>query len=228
MQPGLHILVGVPSLVAVGTPIPVIIISGITGALNYHRSGYVDKHLGRYLAVSGVISALIGAYLTKFVDGELILLLTAIVFMAVALRFLSSKQDGATSEVQRRPKESIALVSAVGAVVGFYSGFLGLGGGFLLVPALTIVFKKDMKTALGTSLLVIIAYAVPSAIMHFYLGHVDVTLALLMALGIVPGAYLGSRVAISLPDVLLRRIFGFFLFVIALYFAIYEARLLLS
>lgn len=98
----------------------------------------------------------------------------------------------------------------------------------MLVPVLTIVFNRGIKTAIGTSLLVIIAYAIPGGITHFLLGHVDLVLSILLVVGIVPGAYVGSKVAIRLPEKILRRLFGIFLFTVAFYFAFFELRILLG
>jgi uncharacterized membrane protein YfcA len=116
----------------------------------------------------------------------------------------------------------------VGAVVGFLTGLLGLGGGYILIPTLTLVFKRDMKTAIGTSLLVIIAYAIPGAATHLYLGHVDVLIALLLAIGVIPGAYFGSKIAIGLPEEVLRRAFGVFLLGVSIYFGVFEIKNLIG
>jgi hypothetical protein len=134
---------------------------------------------------------------------------------------------GAGSRYALQPVNKYAALG-VGAVVGFLTGLLGLGGGYILIPTLTLVFKRDMKTAIGTSLLVIIAYAVPGAATHLYLGHVDVLIALLLAIGVIPGAYLGSKIAIGLPEDVLRRSFGVFLLGVSIYFGVFEIKNLIG
>lgn len=227
MQPALRLIVGTTALVSLGTPIPVIIVSAITGSYNYYRNGFIDWRLAPYLFVSGIVSSVLGSLVTKAVNGELLLLITAVALMLTATRFIRGSKRAEAGEAGGIPEEKLSLAASItGFVAGFFSGLLGLGGGFLLVPALTIIFRKDMKTALGTSLFAIIAYSIPSAITHYYLGHVNPLLALLLAIGIIPGAYIGSKVAIGLPEDLLRRLFGIFLFVVAFYFAFFEARML--
>ncbi|HEY3375201.1 MAG TPA: sulfite exporter TauE/SafE family protein [Candidatus Aquicultor sp.] len=230
MTPALRLILGTPALVAVGTPVPVIIVSAVTGAATYYRNGYVDLRLARDLAITGMIGAALGAYTTRFVNGDIILLITAAVFIFIALNYITGRGESAVIWERFTAARSHAVITSalIGMFVGFYSGFLGLGGGFLLVPALTIIFGKDIKTAFGTSLVVIIAYAIPGTIVHFLLGHIQPLLVLLLSIGIIPGAALGSRIAIGLPEATLRRMFGFLLLVIALYFGIAEIRQLFA
>lgn len=230
MQPALRLVVGVSALISLGTPIPVFIVSAATGAYNYYRNNLIDMRLAFYLSITGVVGTVIGSHATVFVRGDLILLITAIILIVVSFRYmLSAREKTKTKAPNTGPKEMvIPMALATGVITGFLSGFLGLGGGFLLVPVLTIIFNKDIKTTIGTSLLVIIAYAIPGGITHYLLGHVDPLLALLLAVGTVPGAYIGSRVAIGLPEKLLRQLFGIFLLVVAVYFAIFELLVLIG
>ncbi|MEW6188732.1 MAG: sulfite exporter TauE/SafE family protein [Actinomycetota bacterium] len=115
-----------------------------------------------------------------------------------------------------------STILGTGFGCGFFSGFLGLGGGFLLIPAMIILFEKNVKEAFGTSLVVITVYTLPGSIAHYFLKHVDVKLALLLISGVIPGAYLGSKITIKLRESLVRFLFGLFLLIIALYFAYFE------
>lgn len=232
MQPALRLIIGTPALISLGTPIPVIVVAATTGTYNYFRSGFVDLKMAAYLAVFGLVGSVLGSLATAFIEGDLLLFITALVLMLTSSRFILGGGQKQTTEKKVSRVECEAgfnvAVIGVGIVAGFLAGLLGLGGGFLLVPALTFIFNKDIKTALGTSLLVIIAYSIPASITHYLLGHVNLLLAMLLVIGIIPGAYIGSRVAIGLPEHILRRLFGIFLFSVALYFAIFEARILLG
>ena len=81
----------------------------------------------------------------------------------------------------------------IGVVTGFFSGFLGLGGGFVLVPLLTRWLGYDIKRAIATSLFAITILAVPGTIAHALLGHIDWRIAAVLAIGVVPGALVGAR-----------------------------------
>jgi uncharacterized membrane protein YfcA len=267
MQPALRLLLNTDKLVTIGTPIPVIIVSSLTGALNYKKSGFVDTNTAVYLAASGMIGAVFGSLATTLVNAGILLIATAVVLAITAVRFILSSlknkpgietggkkpvggnqgdsdylhTDTSSSGSQNlnggsyggnagsrlQPVNKYAALG-VGAVVGFLTGLLGLGGGYILIPTLTLVFKRDMKTAIGTSLLVIIAYAIPGAATHLYLGHVDVLIALLLAIGVIPGAYFGSKIAIGLPEDVLRRAFGVFLLGVSIYFGVFEIKNLIG
>jgi len=217
--PAIRLILGEPAFIAVGTPLLVNIPSALVGAISYGRHGLLARAYILPLAVFGMVGAAAGAALTPWIGGGPILLLTATIIFVMGWRFIGERGSG-TDEERREP--SRALLAAAGATIGVASGILGLGGGFLLVPFLHFYLGLDIKTTFGTSLAVVGAITIPGAIVHYQLGHIDVGLGLLMAVGVVPGAYIGSRVAMRLPSALLRRMFGFLLVGLALYMAYFE------
>jgi uncharacterized membrane protein YfcA len=105
----------------------------------------------------------------------------------------------------------------LGLVVGILSGILGLGGGIFLVPALIFLFHFSPYQAQGTSLAVLIPpIGLFAALEYYRKGYVDFTVVGLICLGFVFGAYAGAFVVDRIPVPLMRRIFGFFMFFIAL------------
>ena len=114
----------------------------------------------------------------------------------------------------------------IGAVTGLYAGFLGLGGGFILVPMLTRWMRFDIKLAIGTSLIAIGILAVPGTITHALLGHVDWGIAFVLALGVVPGAWLGARISLGAADRTIRLAFAAMLVVVGGWLALSELGLL--
>ena len=124
-------------------------------------------------------------------------LLTAALVAWVAADMLLRPSSGRTAGLgepdhSETPATAWRLV-AVGIVTGLYSGFLGLGGGFVVVPALSRWLGWPLKRAIGTSLLTVAVLAIPGSVAHYLLGHIDLRLALLLACGAVPGAVLGAR-----------------------------------
>lgn len=111
---------------------------------------------------------------------------------------------------------------ATGAIVGFTSGLLGIGGGVLAVPLFLSWLELPIKRAMGTSLALVALLALPGSIVHYFLGHVDLALAILLALGVIPGAWLGAGLAARMSDARLIRAFGAFLVVVALVFGYQE------
>lgn len=200
MVPAMRILLGVDGLTAVGTSLPVIIPSAITGAISYLRAGQADWRTGMRLAVGGAPLAVAGALLAEKAGGTVVLLVLAAVVVWTAVdTILQTVRASRTAaeDPAAPPTMSWPLSLSTGALTGVYSGFLGLGGGFIMVPLLTRYGKLSIKRAIGTSLIAICFIALPAAISHIALGNGDLRLTLMLALGIVPGALIGARLTIG-------------------------------
>ncbi len=215
--PAIRVFLGEPAFIAVGTPLLVNIPSAALGAWSYRRRGLVAMAPVPYLAGFGVIGVILGSLLTPLIGGDLILLVTAAVILFVGLRLIVRR------EPTPRPTQVGPLgLSLAGTAIGVCSGILGLGGGFLLVPYLRVVLGLDIKTTFGTSLLIVAVLTVPGALVHYFLGHVDLQLGLLLIVGIVPGVLVGVRVAMRLPGALLQIMFGGLMILLALYLGYFE------
>ena len=110
----------------------------------------------------------------------------------------------------------IGQLALVGVAAVFLAGLLGIGGGIVMVPAMVLLFGFDQHVAQGTSLLVILPAALAGSYTHHRNGRLVLRDAVLLAAGGVIGAVLGSVFALSLEDVLLRRLFAVFLLLSAL------------
>jgi hypothetical protein len=196
--PAIRLLLGYPELIAVGTPLPVVIPTAITGVFSYARKGLVDFRMGLGAGIAGGVFSVLGARAAAWAGGPAVLVVTAglICWMAVdmALLALRPPRGEAGAAAHKRRLRSPVWIGLLGAMTGLYSGFLGVGGGFVVVPALVRYFGFDAKRAVGTSLVVVAVLAVPGSITHYLLGHVDLALAAGLAVGVVPGALLGARV----------------------------------
>jgi hypothetical protein len=196
--PAIRLLLGRPELIAVGTPLPVIIPTAIVGAISYARRGLADVRAGVTIGIVGGALSVPGAWLATRVGGKIVLLATAalIAWMAIDMALLALRPG--PSEHTRAAGASRARsgpwLGMLGVAAGLYSGFLGLGGGFVIVPVLVRYFGFDAKRAVGTSLVALPILAVPGSITHYALGNVDPGLALALMLGVVPGALLGAKV----------------------------------
>lgn len=103
-----------------------------------------------------------------------------------------------------------------GLLAGMFSALLGVGGGIILLPAMTLLFKVDMHRAAGTSLAVILPIALIGIWRHNSLGNVDARMAVLLGAGGAVGALIGAALADALPEPVLRRLFGALMLVMAL------------
>ena len=109
------------------------------------------------------------------------------------------------------PEYPFALL-LVGIVAGVLSGMFGIGGGIVIVPALTILFGFELQNAVGTSLVVLIwPLSIFAVVAYYRAGLLDVLAATMVALGLVLGSFFGAEIALSLPEATMQRIYGVFL-----------------
>lgn len=242
--PAIRLLLGYPALIAVGTPLPVILPGAVTGATTYWRRGSADVRAGVVMGVVGSVGSVAGALLSQYAGGTVVLIATAAVIgwasadmllqhrRAVAAEALAGARatgegesdegiapvDGAASPARHR----LAWLAGIGMMAGLYSGFLGLGGGFVIVPGLTRFLDMPVKRAIGTSLVTVAVLAIPGTIAHGLLGHIDWQLAFLLAIGVVPGAMIGARLTGQASDRVVRLSFAALLAVVGVWLAVSE------
>jgi uncharacterized membrane protein YfcA len=213
-------LMGVPGVVAVTAPLPGIMPGSFAGAWGYARRERVDWTTARRAALGGVPGAVLGAELTHVVGGPIVLVLSGFTLLAVGLRVLVPGGGSPARAAARRERR--VLVAASAFAVGACAGLLANGGGFLLVPMFLVWFGLDMNRAAGTSLVVATALSAPALVVHSMAGDVDWTIALIFGLGLIPGAFVGSRVAVHLPLARLRTAFGISLVIVACWFFVHQ------
>ena len=106
----------------------------------------------------------------------------------------------------------IAIVLVVGLLAGILGGFVGVGGGVLIVPALVLLLGFDQHLAVGTSLGALLPpVGLLGAYEYYKHGHLNITFALLLGLGLLLGGYIGAKIAVNVSGVALRRGFAIFL-----------------
>jgi hypothetical protein len=213
--PALRFL-GVSPRLAIGTTVPVILPTTLTAAVTYGRAGLVDLPSATWTAAAGAFTTAFGALATRHVSGHALMLLSAGILLVLGIRSLA---PAPVDEGDRLIRPSRGGLLALGAVAGFFSGLLGIGGGFLLVPAYIRFFDFPVKLALGTSLTVITLTVLPNIVAQAYVGNIDWRIAGLVTLGVVPGARIGALLAVRAPDKILRMLVGLGVVAVALAYA---------
>lgn len=112
-------------------------------------------------------------------------------------------------------RKTVAAGAAIGLGAGLVSGYVGVGGGFIMIPLFMQVFRMPMRLTSGTSLIAIMLLATPATIAQAVLGNIDWVAGICVALGTMPGAALGSRLIARVSELALRLVFSGFLFVAA-------------
>lgn len=116
----------------------------------------------------------------------------------------------------------VMKVVAIGVIAGFMSGYVGVGGGFIMVPLFMALLGVPMRLASGTSLLAVCILAVPGAIEQGLLGNIDYLVGIATAVGSIPGAFLGASLVKRVPERALRLVFAAFLLVAAVVLVVNE------
>ncbi len=210
-------LLGYPGQIALGTPLPIVIPTAISGTIVYRMKKMIKIKVAIVSGAAGSIAAFLAALSTGYFSGEILMLITAAYIALVAIRFSSNSYHR-----NKKPNESLLMAALIGVAAGAVSGFLGVGGGIVQIPLYTFIMGLSLHDAIGTSLMTMAIYSIPGSIGHFMLGHVDLGLLLPMALGTIIGAQVGARFAVKTKERNLRLAFTAFLFLIAFVLAAVE------
>ncbi len=214
---------GATPVEAIGSTLPSIIPSAISGSLRYHRDGLIHLRVVLWTALVGCGAAVVGALLVDLIpgNGHLLMILTAALLAFTAYRTgqspkrpdpadaeeLPPADDPDFADVQP-PTAHVRMewwrLGAIGLAAGLLSGLLGVGGGILMVPAFVGWVRLPIKEAVGCSLACVGILAVPGTITHALLGHIDWAFALPLCIAVIPGARVGAHLAIRSSDRTLR------------------------
>jgi hypothetical protein len=220
--PAIRVL-GATALQAIGTTLPSILPSSISGTLRYRREELVIPRAVAWTSLAGVPASIAGSRLSETVPGEGHLLM---VLTAALVGYTAYRTAFPTARVVERADGAVTIVPGdigrfvvIGIAAGGLSGLLGIGGGILMVPAFSAWIGIPLKHTIATSLACVGVLAIPGTITHWYLGHIDWAFAIALAIGVIPGAQIGAHFTINASDRLLRYTVGGALAAIAVVYA---------
>lgn len=211
-------LVGVSSPhVAIGTSALAVAANAATGLAQHARAHNVRWRCGMMYAAAGIVGAFGGSTLGKNFDGQKLLFLFALLMLVVGGLMLRSRNapgtPGAACNRRNAPK-----VLGYGFGTGAFSGFFGIGGGFLIVPGLIASTDMVMINAVGTSLVAVTAFGLTTAANYAFSGLVDWVLAGVFIAGGILGGFGGTAMAKRLSGGgQLKTVFALLIFVVAIY-----------
>ena len=227
--PVLVYLVGEPDKVAIAESLGIVAAIAAAGALPYARQRTIDWRSVLFFGIPGIVGTYGGAWLSRFVSGPVQLVLFAgVMLLAAVLMYRRSTPRSASTSlsaggvVVAAPKHAAWKIMLEGISVGVLTGLVGVGGGFLIVPALVLLGGLDMRRAVGTSLVIIALKSVAG-----YLKYLDVladlglavnweVVGLFAAVGIA-GSFAGNWLGVRIPQHRLQRGFAIFLIFMGLW-----------
>ena len=218
-------LLGYPAKEAIAMSLPVIGATSLIGAIGHWRRGNVQLRTALAFGAVAMAGSFAGARLSQLVDGRFQLALLGLMMGGAALSMLRSASTTAASD-EPAPQRPLALIAAAGIAVGILTGLVGVGGGFLIVPALVLLGGVPMKQAIGTSLAVITMNTLAGFAGYAGQVHIDWMAMGLFAGVAIAGILVGTRLVAHVSVVQLKRGFAFFLLAVAA-FVLFQSRAIL-
>jgi uncharacterized membrane protein YfcA len=214
--PVLVYLAGLSTKSAIITSLVVVGITSFIAVINHAKAGRVCWKTGITFGLAGMGGAFIGGRIAAYIPDPILLILFASVMLAAAFAMLRNKKtQPSTRQVGDRLCPQNLPVAAIlfdGLLVGLITGLVGVGGGFLLVPALNYLAGLPMHAAIGTSLFIIVIQAVAALAGHASHFAIDVPLTGLVTSCAIIGSFMGSKLSGKISSLHLKRGFGVFVF----------------
>ena len=207
--------------VAIGTSALAVSLNAFGNLIGHWRAGNVKWPCAATFAVAGIAGAAIGSSIGKLIAGDKLLFLFALAMIAVGIAMLRPRAAEGDPSVRITPAIAGRLVM-IGLIVGAFSGFFGIGGGFLIVPGIMLGSGMPILNAIGSSLLSVGTFGLTTAVNYALSGLVDWTIAALFIAGGLVGGFFGMRAAVHLAANrrMLTSIFAAVIFAVAIYMLI--------
>ena len=192
---------------ATTTSLLVVGATALVGGLDHAHAGHVRWRIALAFAAAGIVGALAGTALNRAADPDLIIALFAVLLLAAA--YLMARGHGFGPRRAADSRSGLVLrVGPAGLGVGVLTGFLGVGGGFVILPALVLLLALPMDAAVGTSLIVIAFTSASALLAHLASGSIDWALAVALTSSAVVGALAGFRIGVHVSNERLRQAFA--------------------
>jgi uncharacterized protein len=204
--------------VAIGTSAIAVAANAGINLSTHARDGTVRWSCALMFAAAGIAGALIGSIFGKMLDGQKLLALFALLMLVIAVLMLKTRTRIGLPDVKMTRDNMPAIVS-LGLVTGTLSGFFGIGGGFLIVPALMLATGMSIMNAVSSSLVAVTAFGLTTAASYAWSGLISWELAGLFIAGGIVGGLIGTRSAhaLSMRHGALNIVFAAVIIAVALY-----------
>lgn len=206
-----HIVIGTTAL-AVG-------VNAYLNLIPHTLKKHVNYKIGIEFTIPGIAGVLAGSELGILTPGNDLLFFFSFLMIGIAIYMLNRKCID-ISEVERKiakSSKSLMILVLTGLIVGFASGYFGIGGGFLIVPGLLFGGGLNIIQSVGTSLLAVGTFGVITAARYALIGDLDIVISALFIVGGILGGWFGARLAGKVPKRRLTQVFAIIVIVVAIY-----------
>ena len=250
MVPIFRLAFGMSATMSTATSLFAIIPTSISGAISHVKGKTCIPALGIAAGFGGACLSPVGVWLAQLSPDWLVMLAAALIIGysainmfkkafklrpagqpatgvdAAAAASLTSSGDAAaaapTADDSSLSRKQLLQGAAIGLVAGLASGYVGVGGGFIMVPLMLSIIGIPMRKASGTSLIAVMILAIPGVIEQGIIGNINYLAGIAIVIGTIPGAVIGARLVTKVPERTLRLLFGCFLIVAAVMLVLNE------
>jgi uncharacterized membrane protein YfcA len=218
--PALQIFAGVNPFFALASPLPASITSTLSATAVYSKEKLFNKRVILLGAAFGVPATVMGSWLSSYLPGKSLMIMTALFIVSIGLSlmysFMRRKETAGEVLVDSQGVPANKLMMAA-LFIGFLSGLLANAGGILFSSFFIKRLKMPIKQALACAVVLSAILSVPGALTHWWLGHIDWNIALLLSLTAFPASYLGAKTAVKMKTPVLEKLFALTLIIFGLY-----------
>ncbi len=250
MVPIFRLAFGMSATMSTATSLFAIIPTSISGAISHVKGKTCIPALGIAAGLGGACMSPIGVWFAQLSPDWLVMLAAALIIGysainmfkkafkvsragqpatgvdAAAAASLTSSGEPAvsapTADDSSLSRKQLLQGAAIGLVAGLASGYVGVGGGFIMVPLMLSIIGIPMRKASGTSLIAVMILAIPGVIEQGIIGNINYLAGIAIVIGTIPGAVIGARFVTKVPERTLRLLFGCFLIVAAVMLVLNE------
>lgn len=252
MVPIFRLAFGMSPVVSTATSLFAIIPTSISGAASHIRHKTCIVSLGVAAGLGGALTSPLGVWLAQISPAWMIMVAAALIIGWSAVKMLgkafkmrsqnrtqqhaasnddaiddptkASAQAGVAVDPAPRKltRKQLLIGAGIGLGAGVASGYVGVGGGFIMVPLMLSLIGIEMRQASGTSLIAVMILVIPGVVEQALLGNINYAAGIAIAVGSIPGAVIGARLVRVVPELALRFVFGFFLIVAAVILVLNE------
>lgn len=208
--PILTYVMGMDPKEAIASSLFIVGVTSVVGLLRHARARRVRWRTGLIFGLAAMAGAFTGGRIGGYIPGAVLMILFAIMMIAASTAMIRGPRGGAAVSADERTPLPLVRVILQGAAIGFATGLVGAGGGFLVVPALHLLGGLPMAAAVATSLLVISMNSLAGLAGYSSAVRIQWPIVLAFTAVAVAGSFIGAALAGKIPGASLRRGFGFF------------------
>ena len=224
MVPSLIVIFGMDILDANATSLAAMLLPvGILGVWAYYKAGLINIKESLWISLGLFLGSFAGGELAVNISESLLAKLYAGILLYIAVsyfdipRYFQKKKEPKPAVSPKDEKTFWAFI-LVGVGAGVFAGLFGKGGGIIIVPMLIGIFHYDAKAAAATSLAALqLPVGLPSVLIYAHDGHLNILYAALIAVGILAGAFFGSKLGVRLPSAIFKKVYAVFLLAVAVF-----------